>query len=247
LAKEADADPWQQANPEADARVLSLLSPHLKDNFSLDMTQMRQLLIDHRKKAHVARLVQDVLKGLGVDHIETEVATQVFEAINVYTPKPRELLDGIKDALETLHNRGYRLHIITNRRNGKEDVRKDLDALGIGHLFLKIVSSADIDVRKPALEIFRHALNTQGISAKRAAMVGDSLEQDISGAKNLGIFTIWQPLPEQQRAIMRGIGDEETEQDDLKVTPYLRGAILPHVIIEHPSKLLSLFPDRRTE
>ena len=45
--------------------------------------------------------------------------------------------------------------------------------------------------RKPPPRIFDLALAHWNIPANDVAMVGDSLEADIAGAKQLGIYTVW--------------------------------------------------------
>jgi putative hydrolase of the HAD superfamily len=54
-----------------------------------------------------------------------------------------------------------------------------------------VVCSAIEGVKKPDLAMFRLALDRLGVAASQAAMIGDSLGNDIVPAKELGLTTIW--------------------------------------------------------
>ena len=51
--------------------------------------------------------------------------------------------------------------------------------------------SDEIGINKPQPEIFRIALERNGVQADDAVMIGDSYTSDIAGAKNAGIDQIW--------------------------------------------------------
>lgn len=50
-----------------------------------------------------------------------------------------------------------------------------------------ILTSAEVGRRKPAPEIFEQALAIAGVAADRAMHVGDSLAEDVAGARAAGI------------------------------------------------------------
>ena len=45
-------------------------------------------------------------------------------------------------------------------------------------------------IRKPRPEIFTQALNSVGVKPSDAIFVGDSMEADVAGAKNMGMRSI---------------------------------------------------------
>jgi FMN phosphatase YigB (HAD superfamily) len=53
--------------------------------------------------------------------------------------------------------------------------------------------SADLGFRKPHPDIFMYALNRLNVLPEETAMVGDSLQADIVGAKMLNMLSIWKP------------------------------------------------------
>ena len=96
----------------------------------------------------------------------------------------------IKNALEILNylKPKYKLHIITN---GFEEVQKaKIINSNIQHFFIHIINSDMAGVKKPHPAIFELALNKANIDPKNTVMIGDSLEADIIGAKNVGMNTI---------------------------------------------------------
>ena len=97
----------------------------------------------------------------------------------------------IKNAMEILNylKPKYKLHIITN---GFEEVQKaKIMNSNIQHFFIHIINSDMAGVKKPHPAIFELALNKAKIGPENTVMIGDSLEADIIGAKNVGMNTIF--------------------------------------------------------
>jgi len=55
----------------------------------------------------------------------------------------------------------------------------------------QIVVSEEIGENKPSPKIFLKILKDNNVSHKEAIMIGDSLKNDILGAKNIGITSVW--------------------------------------------------------
>jgi putative hydrolase of the HAD superfamily len=91
--------------------------------------------------------------------------------------------------LQVLRERGYRTGVISNF-SVPELVYKILAAYGLKDFLDVIVISAEINRRKPSPEIFRFALSQLGVDASEAIFVGDTLDTDIKGAKNVGMRTV---------------------------------------------------------
>ena len=91
--------------------------------------------------------------------------------------------EGAIDVLTTLSEK-YKVYALTN---GNADVKM----IGIDKYLSGAVSSAEVGVSKPNPEIFEAALNKAGVEAKNCIHVGDDYEDDIVGANNAGIASIW--------------------------------------------------------
>jgi putative hydrolase of the HAD superfamily len=90
-------------------------------------------------------------------------------------------------ALEAARRRGARLAVVSNWDASLHGV---LAHLGLTPLLDGVLSSAEVGARKPATEIFRRALSLCGVAAERSIHVGDSLEEDVVGARAAGIEPI---------------------------------------------------------
>jgi putative hydrolase of the HAD superfamily len=90
-------------------------------------------------------------------------------------------------ALEELRSLGLRLVVASNWDSSLPEV---LERAGLGPLFDGVVSSAMVGSTKPAPEVFREALRLAGAEPGDALHVGDSLENDIEGARALRIRAV---------------------------------------------------------
>jgi putative hydrolase of the HAD superfamily len=93
-----------------------------------------------------------------------------------------ELYEDTLPVLAALREHGLKIGLVSN-------TGRDLNAF-IGHHALDVdaaVSSGAHGKTKPHPAIFQSALEQLGVSAGEAAMVGDSPEDDVEGAKALGM------------------------------------------------------------
>lgn len=67
----------------------------------------------------------------------------------------------------------------------------DIAAVGLAEYFSFAYSSADVGISKPAPDMFHAALRHADVAATATIHVGDNLVDDIAGAGQLGIHTIW--------------------------------------------------------
>ncbi len=87
-------------------------------------------------------------------------------------------------ALRALRDRGLRLVAVSN---WDCSLALWLRSAGIGHLLDGAVSSAEVGQPKPSPAIFRAALEIAGVEAAEALHVGDSIHNDMEGARAAGI------------------------------------------------------------
>jgi putative hydrolase of the HAD superfamily len=102
----------------------------------------------------------------------------------------------VRPALVASRSRGQRLVVVSNWDVSLHGV---LRALALEPLLDGILTSAGAGVRKPALAIFEQALALVGARADEAIHVGDSLDEDVAGARDAGIEPVLirrQPGPE---------------------------------------------------
>lgn len=99
-----------------------------------------------------------------------------------------ELIPSVRKVLKFLDER-YSLAVISNAMS---DVpRHAVKKFGLGTYLDAVVISRDLGIRKPDPEIFKFTLENLGIESHETIHVGDSLEEDIEGAKNAGMKAMW--------------------------------------------------------
>jgi putative hydrolase of the HAD superfamily len=123
----------------------------------------------------------EVLRGAlpGAAGIEPERMVQALLASLHFVAFP-----DVRPALAAARARGQRLVVASNWDVSLHDV---LRALDVEPLLDAILTSAEVGARKPAPAIFERALELVGARADQAIHVGDSLDEDVAGARAAGI------------------------------------------------------------
>jgi HAD superfamily hydrolase (TIGR01549 family) len=98
-----------------------------------------------------------------------------------------EPYDDARGALVRARERGARVIVVSNWDISLLDV---LEIAGLSPLLDGIVTSAAIGAAKPSPRIFRHALALAGAAPADALHVGDSLRDDVGGARACGIRAV---------------------------------------------------------
>lgn len=128
------------------------------------------------------RRFYDTLCKMGVDDrsLGEAMAFGFIEGISSKT----YLFPYAKETLEYLYLK-YPLHIITN---GFEEVQyRKLKNSGLHQYFTSVITSEEAGSKKPDAEIFQFSLHKTGAQANESLMVGDDLEVDMAGARQIGI------------------------------------------------------------
>jgi HAD superfamily hydrolase (TIGR01549 family) len=92
--------------------------------------------------------------------------------------------DDARPALVAARGRGARVIVVSNWDVSLLEV---LELVGLAPLVDAVVTSAAVGARKPEPAIFTHALALAGTTAAHARHVGDSLSEDVAGARACGI------------------------------------------------------------
>jgi putative hydrolase of the HAD superfamily len=120
--------------------------------------------------------------SLGLEHVDLALIREaLLSSIHFHA------FDDALPALEDLRARGLKLVAASNWDSSLPEV---LERAGIAPLLDGVISSAMVGATKPAPNVFRAALEIAGVSAERALHVGDSLENDIAGARAMGMRAV---------------------------------------------------------
>jgi putative hydrolase of the HAD superfamily len=130
------------------------------------------------------RFTEEIFIGMGgPDELASECATEIEEGWGV--SENFELFEDVHPVLEELRAAHVKIAVVSNGiRDLKEFVAHH--RLGVD----VIVDSRSHGRVKPHPTIFQAALNALDVSPRAAVMVGDSLEEDIEGARALGMRAI---------------------------------------------------------
>jgi HAD superfamily hydrolase (TIGR01549 family) len=172
--------------------------PDVVANYSPEiMSELRsQVLVERPEWRHdLSRLREELMyrairrSGYG----EREARRHASHAFAVFLEARHdvEFFDGALDVLEVLA-RDFVLGALTN---GNADFRK----LQLDRFFSFGYSAATVGVGKPAPDIFHAALRHASARPPEAIHVGDHLEDDIRGASEVGLHTIWVNLKREPR------------------------------------------------
>ena len=149
--------------------------------------------------AEIGYYLQHHLDGrdrAGLDDLRDRCARELMEALALpeldHATARRAMLDALEfqpfpdvaPALSALRERGLTLVVASNWDCSLPDW---LGPAGVLELVDGVVSSADAGGAKPGPEVFRHALELAGAKPGEAVHVGDSLENDVEGARSAGI------------------------------------------------------------
>ncbi len=117
------------------------------------------------------------------------LAKQMSERYLDILPTKTNLFPHCIELLEYLTEKKYPMHLITN---GFEKTQyQKIKNSGIDRFFTHMVTSEQAGIMKPHAAIFEYALNLTKSTAEKCIMIGDTLEVDILGAKNMGMDTVY--------------------------------------------------------
>jgi putative hydrolase of the HAD superfamily len=117
------------------------------------------------------------------------LAKQMSERYLDILPTKTNLFPHCIELLEYLTEKEYPMHLITN---GFEKTQyQKIKNSGIDRFFTHMVTSEQAGIMKPHAAIFEYALNLTKSTAEKCIMIGDTLEVDILGAKNMGMDTVY--------------------------------------------------------
>lgn len=167
-------------------------APEVNRRFDRDgMGRLRdQVLAGNPELVHdlssLRRLIlKAALEACGYDNVEG-LSAEAFAAFM----DARHDVEYFEDALDTLTwlSRHYILGALSN---GNADIRR----LGLDRYFSFHLSAESVGRRKPHPEMFERALQEAGVGPAAAVHVGDHVDDDIRGASQVGMATVWVNRP----------------------------------------------------
>ena len=109
------------------------------------------------------------------------ILDDLYERTIVMTAQSRKILQQLKEL-------GVPMVLVSNFYGNMHTV---LHEFGFDGLFLKVIESAVVGIRKPDPRIFLLGVEALGLKPEEVTVVGDSLDKDIIPAHEAGCQTIW--------------------------------------------------------
>jgi putative hydrolase of the HAD superfamily len=167
------------------ARALTLSEPEAERAIAAEMAYYRSHLNDGRDEASLAALRRRCAEALRdalppqARSINLDTLVDALLSSLRFRPFP-----DARPALESLRARGLRLVVVSNWDCSLPEV---LARIGLAPLLDGVAVSAVVGARKPSQVLFERALEVAGAAAERALHVGDSVIEDVEGARAAGI------------------------------------------------------------
>jgi len=148
---------------------------------NLDLSTEEQL------KIMFGFLDDDALKG-----IWENLMPQLAEAyVSPILEDPPVLIDGAREILIHAKSRGYKVGLICNTGTTPgRTIRVLLEGLGMIDSFDVTTFSNELGIRKPDPRIFLHTLRQLKGKPENSMHVGDLIDVDVLGAKNVGMISV---------------------------------------------------------
>ena len=143
-----------------------------------------------RETSHLDDL-DSMVAALGLqDQVPQKLVQQTVATLHRQCLPKVTLIKGAAETLATLQAHDHRISIISNAAYSPF-LTWTLERFELLHFFENILVSADVGVRKPALDIFRIALDQLGLAPADVVHVGDDFQKDVAAPKQLDMRAIW--------------------------------------------------------
>jgi len=191
-------DPW---GPVLERGYQALAASLHREGFTLAREELPQIIRYHLDRYFARRdedlfettyqvVLRDMLAENGYENVDPTVIRRALDAFYEHTQANWALEEDALLVLRALEAGGYRLGIISNAGDN-QDVFQLVERFHIEPFFDFILTSAACSYRKPHSRIFELALAHWNIPPQEVAMIGDSLDADIAGAKAMDIYSVW--------------------------------------------------------
>jgi FMN phosphatase YigB (HAD superfamily) len=132
----------------------------------------------------LAQWLVDRVPSLGRASV-ADIEDRIWAAVVTLVPVP--LIAGV---LARLSDDGVALAAVSNAAFSGRVLRAELARFHLADRLRFVLSSADVGCRKPAPAIFRMAVERNGIAPEHTWFVGDTMDEDITGALAAGVQPI---------------------------------------------------------
>lgn len=128
-----------------------------------------------------------------VERLRQGMLDDLYDGVKAETAKSRRVVEAVA--------KNHKTALVSNFYGNISTV---LNEFGLDGLFLSVIESAVVGVRKPDPMIFTLGVEALGLTPAETVVVGDSIGKDILPARQAGCRTVW----------LKGEGWDDTPQDE---------------------------------
>ena len=147
---------------------------------------IRQRSREEQNKLYT-RFHRIILKDVGITADDYIVSKLLFRMLELNNKMTFVLFDDVSTTLKTLKEKNLKLGLLTNLQTEVDSMCRNL---GIADYLDFSVTSAEVGADKPQPPIFLKALELARVQAGEAIHVGDQYQNDVLGARGVGISPI---------------------------------------------------------
>lgn len=156
----------------------------------------RDVSFSEQVEIFIGHVEDGLLKQLPPDTVK-EITDAYSDSFFVYPPTAHADADVV---LREVKAGGYVVGLISNTgMTPGYTFRAYLEQLDLMRYFDTMVFSDEVLLAKPSLKMFHHAMEAMGSTPDETVHVGDHLLNDVLGAKQAGMRTIWIETYEDRR------------------------------------------------
>lgn len=144
-----------------------------------------------RLDAHAGKITEREFFAKLMAHYGVNDPQDVEDGIELLHAEQRKVVffDGVPETLFELKKLGFKLGIVTNTYNSKQEKYRWFAPIGIDTVWDSYANSCDLKVIKPDPAIYMAALDPIDVAPDNAAFVGHA-KKELDGAKALNMTTI---------------------------------------------------------
>jgi putative hydrolase of the HAD superfamily len=209
-----------KANKKLDSRKLFNLINEIRESYWSDPVKNAE----GRKNLDQARtwIVEQALSRIGVTN--RTLAESIELKYSTYKDELTGFFPNTEDVLQRLRERNIKLVLVTNGEG--ETQREKISRFCLERYFTTCLIEGELGYGKPDPRVYQTALSRLAVSADEAWMIGNDLQYDLSGSKELGIFSVWCDF--EKKGLPSG------------------SKVIPDKIIRDIAELLPLIDDKQT-
>jgi putative hydrolase of the HAD superfamily len=138
------------------------------------------------------RIMFGFLAGEGLKQLPANLMPELVEAyVSPILEEPPVVIDGAREILIHAESRGYKVGLICNTGTTPgRTIRVLLERLDMIDYFGVTTFSNELGIRKPDPRIFLHTLRQLESKPENSVHVGDLIDVDVLGAKNVGMISV---------------------------------------------------------